>query len=186
MDWLDLEEESIAFNYFVEQFAEVTKMDFNFPILIPKLVRLQSEMIRDEESDRKLSQLEDRSLGEVNVPLSSKWIRQQVLEERLPPVGLAKHSDLQWNTIRIQAEEQEPNRIKNVVNPSDYDKVEVEPERAFYLGKTLNRLEKEDCVELLRRYSNVFVWTPLDLHGILLELGEHHIGLINGAILARQ
>ena len=37
-DWSDPEEENIAFSYFVEQFAEVTKMDFNFLIPIPKMV----------------------------------------------------------------------------------------------------------------------------------------------------
>lgn len=33
-DWSDLEETSTAFNYFVEEFVEVAKVDFNFPIPI--------------------------------------------------------------------------------------------------------------------------------------------------------
>ena len=125
-------------------------------------------------------------LDEVKVLLSSQWIRQQVLEGKLPLVGLTDHSNLQWNAIRIQAKEEEPDRIKNVVNPSDYGKVEVAPEKAFYLGKTMSKKEKEDYVELLKEYSDVFTWTPLDLQGIPPDLGEHHIDLIDGVVPVRQ
>ena len=54
------------------------------------------------------------------------------------PIGLMDHSNLEWNAIRVQAEEREPDWIKNVVNFSDYKKVELKPERAFYLGKTMS------------------------------------------------
>ena len=101
----------------MEQFAKVTKTDFNFPIPISKLIILQAIGIHDEEYDWKQGQLEDRSLGEVNVPLLSKWIKQQVSEGELPPVGLTDHLNLEWNAIRIQEKEQKPDRIKNVVNP---------------------------------------------------------------------
>ena len=107
-------------------------------------------------------------------------------EGKLPPVGLTEHYDHQWNEIQIQAEERELDRIKNVVNPLDYEKVEVSPERAFYLGKTMNKEERVDYVGLLKEYSDVFVWTPLDLRGIPPDLGEHHIDLIKGAIPVRQ
>ena len=60
------------------------------------------------------------------------------------PIDLTNHSNFEWNAIRIQAEEQEPDRIKNVVNPTDYERVEVALERAFYLGKTTSEKEKED------------------------------------------
>ena len=98
------------------------------------------------------------------------------------PVGLTDHSNLEWNAIWIKTEGQEPDWIKNVVNPSDYEKVEVAPERAFYLGKAMSRKEKEDYVELLKEYSDVFVWTLSDLRGIPPDLGEHHIDLIDGAV----
>ena len=131
--------------------------------------------------------MEDRSLGEVNVPFSSKWIRQQVSEGGLPPVGLTtEHLELQWNTIRTQAKDQEPDWIKNVVNPSDYKRVEVELERAFYLVKTMSRKEKEGYVELLRKYSDVFAWAPSNLQGIPPDLREYHIDLIDGAVPVRQ
>ena len=37
-----------------------------------------------------------------------------------------------------------------MINPSDYEKVEVAPDRAFYLGKTMSRKKKEDYVKLLK------------------------------------
>ena len=81
----------------------------------------------------------------------------------MPLVGLTNHLNIEWNTIRIQAEEQEPNQIKNVVNPSNYEKVEVALERTFYLEKTMSWKGKEDYVELLKEYPDVFAWAPLDL-----------------------
>ena len=47
-DWSDLEEESTAFSYFVEQFAEITEMDFNFSIPIIELMTLQATRIHNE------------------------------------------------------------------------------------------------------------------------------------------
>ena len=63
-------------------------------------------------------------------------------------IGLTEHSNHQWNEIRVQAKEQEPNQIKNVVNPSDYEKVEDSPEKTFYLCKTMSKEERGDYVEL--------------------------------------
>ena len=104
----------------------------------------------------------------------------------MPLVGLTEHTNLQRNEIQIQAEEQEPDPIKNIINPSDYKKVEIAPERAFYLGKTMSGKEKEDYVELLKEYSNVFAWSSLDLQEIPPDLGEHHINLVDGIVLVRQ
>ena len=64
--------------------------------------------------------------------------------------------------------------------------MEVEPERVFYLGKTISRKEKEGYVGLLRKYSDVLAWATSDLRGTLLDLGKHHIDLIDGAVLVRQ
>ena len=81
---------------------------------------------------------------------------QQVSERELPLVGLTDHSNLEWNIIRIQAKEQEPDWIKNIVNPLDYKKVEVKLEKAFYLEKTMSSKERKGYVELLKEYSDVF------------------------------
>ena len=77
--------------------------------------------------------------------------------------------------IWIQAEDQELDQIKNEVNPSDYKRVEVEPKRASYLRKTMNKKEKEGYVGLLRKYSDAYAWAPSDLRGIPPDLGEHHM-----------
>ena len=46
--------------------------------------------------------------------------------------------------------------------------------------------EKEDYVELLKEYSDVFAWAPSDLQGIPPDLEKHHIDLIDGAVSVRQ
>ena len=104
----------------------------------------------------------------------------------LPPIGLTEQFDHQWNEIWVQPEEQEPDRIKNIVNPSDYEKVEVVPGREFYLGRTMCGREKEDYVKLLKEFSDVFAWNPTDLQGIPADLGEHYIDLVDGAVPIRQ
>jgi len=64
--------------------------------------------------------------------------------------------------------------------------VEVESGKSFYLGKTLSRNEKRSYVRLLKKYMDVFAWTSTDLTGIPLNLGEHRIDLIEGAVPVRQ
>ena len=58
--------------------------DFEFPLPVTELVHLE------EGEDLKKEKLEtgtdDRSSGEINVPLSSGWIQKQLVEGRLPPV----------------------------------------------------------------------------------------------------
>ena len=46
----------------------------------------------------------------------------------------------------------------------------------------MSRKEKEGYMGLLRKYSDVFAWVPLDLRGIPPDLEEHHIDFIDGAI----
>ena len=100
-DWSHPKEESTAVSYFVEQFAEATEMDFNFSIFITKLLNQSSTKLPRENTDWKQGQVEDRSLGEIDVPLSSKWIQQQMEKGELPPIGLMDYSNHQWNEIRV-------------------------------------------------------------------------------------
>ena len=74
-DWSDPDEESIAVSYFVEQFAEATEMDFNFSVPTTELLTKPSAALPGESTDLRQGQVEDRSLGEINVPLFSKWIQ---------------------------------------------------------------------------------------------------------------
>ena len=71
------------------------KTDFNFLVPIIELLNPPLTGLPEEEPNWKQGQLEDWSLEEVDVPLSSKWIQQQMVEGELPPVGLMEHSDHQ-------------------------------------------------------------------------------------------
>ena len=155
-DWSDPDEESTSVSYFVEQFAEVTETDFNFLVPITELLKPNPVILPNEDTGLRQGHIEDRSLGQIDVPLCSKWIQQQMKEGELPPVGVREGSDHPWSEIRVQPEEQEPDRIKNIVNPSDYEKVEVSPEKIFYLGKAMSTKERKAYVTLLGEYSDVF------------------------------
>ena len=83
-------------------------------------------------------------------------------------------------------EESEPNPVKNIISSMDYEKTEVGAGKTFYLGRTLDEEEKSAYSKLLREFTDVFAWSPLDLTGIPPKLGEHQIDLINEATLVRQ
>ena len=103
-DWFDPDEESTAPSYFVEQFAEVTEMDFHFSVPVSEALDSSSGALSEEITNLKQGPVKDRSLGEINVPFISKWIQQQMEEGELPLVGLTKHSSHQWNEIQVQQE----------------------------------------------------------------------------------
>lgn len=58
-------------------------------------------------------------------------------------------------------------------------------DKSFFLEKQLSTLDWKDYLELLPKFTNVFVYLPLDLVGILPELGKHHIDLMEGTMPAR-
>ena len=45
----------------------------------------------------------------------------------------------------------------------------------------MDEKEREDYVNLLKKFLDVFAWNPTDLQGIPADLGEHHIDLVDGA-----
>ena len=83
-------------------------------------------------------------------------------------------------------EESDPDRIKGIVNPTDYSKVKIGVGKTFYLANTLDGKERRSYVSLLSDFSDVFAWSPSDLTGISPRLGEHRIDLVEGAIPVRQ
>ena len=91
-----------------------------------------------------------------------------------------------WSKIRARTEESEPDLIKNIVSPMDYEKVEAKAGKTFYLGRTLDKEERTTYSRLLKEFSDVFAWTPSDLKGISPELGEHQIDLMDGTTPVRQ
>ena len=60
--------------------------------------------------------------------------------------------------------------------------MEVAKGNIFYLGKSVSGIERTEYLTLLKDFSDVFAWMPSDLKGILLELEEHHINLVDGSV----
>ena len=130
---------------------------------------------------------EDRSLGTSDVPLTIEWIQGQVSQGSLPAIGLKEQQqDTSCSEIRARTEESEPDPVKNIVSPTNYEKVEVEAGKTFYLGRTLDEEERSEYSKLLQEFSDVFAWSPSDLTGIPSALGEHQIDLVNEAAPVRQ
>lgn len=88
---------------------------------------------------------------------------------------------LPWSQLQAEREEQQPEKIKGVVSPKDFEEVEVEPGKKFFMGKTMTSGEKKEYSQLLANYTDVFAWAPTDLRGIPAGLGEHQIDLVEGA-----
>ena len=56
-------------------------------------------------------------MGEINVPLSAGWIRDQLANGKLPPIGLQREdAGLRWSVFQKDGKEQQPNKIKSIVN----------------------------------------------------------------------
>ena len=178
--WTDLEESDSIPSYLVAQFAGTTKANFGFA----HPVQEEGDPEESEEPRPDQSPLEDRSLGEIDVPLTAEWIHKRIAEGHLPVDG--SQEGLPWSEIRMQPEESEPDRIKSIVNPTDYSKVETREGKAFYLANTLDDKDMQSYVSLLSEFSDVFAWSPSDLTGISPRLGEHKIDLVEGAIPVRQ
>ena len=165
-DWSDPEESDSVLSYF----TSLTETDFAFPEPIVE--------VATEESFLDISDIqpEDRSLGETDVPLTYNWIRRQVMEESFPAIGLSgSNMDIPWGEFHTTTEETGPERIKAIVNPSDYEKVKLDSGTSFFMSKSMTAVEKEAYGKLLEEYLDVFAWTPSDLSGIPAELGEHQI-----------
>ena len=121
--WTDPQESDSLPSYFIDHFAGTREADFGFTNPVPE----EGDLETLEERMLELIPLEDRSLGEIDVPLTSHWIQKQVLE-RLLPIG-GSQDGLQW----AEPEESDPDRIKSIVNSTNYFKIEVGAGKSFYL-----------------------------------------------------
>ena len=70
-----------------------------------------------------------------------------MVEGLLPAEGL--ENGLPWSEIKVELEESDLNRIKSIVNPTDYSKIEVGAGKAFYLRNTLDEKEMRSYASLL-------------------------------------
>ena len=178
--WTDPEESDSIPSYLVAQFAEITEADFGFTHPVQEEGHLEEpDGLRPDHLT-----LDDRSLGEIDVPLTVEWIRNRIFEGLLP--ADETQNQLPWSEIRTQPEEGDPDRIKSIVNPMDYSKVETKEGKAFYLANALDSKDRQSYVSLLSEFSDVFAWSPSDLTGISPHLGEHRIDLVEGALPVRQ
>ena len=178
--WMDPEESDSIPSYLVAQFAGTTEADFGFT----HLVQEEGDLEEPEETRLDHLPLDDRSLGEIDVPLTIEWIRNRIAEGLLP--AHESRNELPWSEIRTEPEEGDPDRIKSIVNPTDYSKVKTKEGKAFYLANTLDNNDRLSYVSLLLEFSDVFAWSPSDLTEISPNLEEHRINLVEGAIPVRQ
>lgn len=51
----------------------------------------------------------------------------------------------------------EPERIKSIVNPSEYDKVELASGKSFFMSNSMTTSKKKEYGKMLKEYLNVFV-----------------------------
>ena len=177
--WTDPEESDSIPSYLVAQFAGITEADFGFTHSIQEGHLEEPDGLRPDHLT-----LDDRSLGEIDVPLTVKWICNRIFEGLLP--ADETRNQLPWSEIRTQPEEGDPDRIKSIVNPTDYSKVETKEGKAFYLANALDSKDRQSYVSLLSEFSDVFAWSPSNLTGISPRLGEHQIDLVEGAVPVRQ
>jgi hypothetical protein len=175
MDWSEPEDSDSIPSYFVDQFGWRSEEDFGFQDVVKEY----------PHEEPKTPIPEDRSLGESSVPLTSKWIHQQLKVGNLPPSG-TRSENVEWEGLISDPEEAYPEKIKIVVSPTDYGKEEVEQGKTFYISNDIKGEERAEYARILKDYSDVFAWTPMDLEGIPAELGEHSIDLQEGAVPVRQ
>ena len=181
-DWTEEDDSDEIYSYFVNPFDDVQETELGFPYPVEE----QEDDDGKPEPDP-VPHIEDRSLGEANVLLTSKWIKQQISQGNLPAVSLnTDESDRNWSELRLDPDEAGPEKIKSVANPNDYEAVEIEKGHTFYFGKSMTKEERADYVRTLREFQDVFAWAPSDLRGISSGLGQHRIDLVDGATPVRQ
>ena len=178
--WTDPEESDSIPSYLIAQFAGTTEANFGFT----HPVQEEGHLEELEEPRPNHLPLDDKSLGEIDVPLTVEWIHDQIAKGLLQ--ADESRNELPWSEIRTKLEEGDPDRIKNIVNPTEYSKVEIKEGKAFYLANVLDNNDKRSYVSLLSEFSDVFAWSPSDLTGISPNLVEHRIDLVEGIVPVRQ
>ena len=183
-------EEEITSTYLVSLFENLIEEDFGFTDAVPE----QGEEIPVADAnnpDPDVDEVEsglgaDRSLGQIDIPLTSEWVREKISSGNLPTNEVEPKTGipLQWGDL--PGTEIDEDRVKPVVSPLTYRKLYIDEERFFYVGKTIVGKELEAYRALLTEFADIFAWSPLDVPGISPELAEHRIDLIEGAVPVRQ
>ena len=116
----------------------------------------------------------DHALGELDVPFSSDWVQAKLkedpgMEEYYPEFSRSK--------------EESPSPI---VQAPQYEKWSLTPEMEWYMGRTIQDVEREAYEQLLLDYKDVFAWSHSDLTGIAPKYGQHRIDLKDDVSPIRQ
>ena len=143
--WSSPDESDSVATYLVNQFSKVSEADCGFRNPIPEIG------IRDEElKPGHNSVQEERSLGETSLPTTMEWIKQQISEGALPAKGLAGRGlSFFLGETRVKPDEADSERIKNIVNPKDYEEAKLSDGKSFYLGKNLSKEERVGYMTIL-------------------------------------
>ena len=91
--WTDPEESDSIPSYLVAQFAGTTEADFGFA----HPVQEEGDLEEAEEQRPEPATLEDKSLGEIDIPLTSDWIRDRIRNGLLP--ADESREELPWSEI---------------------------------------------------------------------------------------
>ena len=183
-DWTDPEDSDTIQSYHVQEFREMSEDDLGFINPVPEPADDGPEL---PNRPPELTPGDDRSLGELNLPLSADWIREQLTSGQVKTgVSGTGTVDLPWSDLPADLAPESLTPGKNIVAPEDYEAVKTDSGRTFYLGKGLSAQERKEYLDVLTEYDDVFAWLPSDLIGIPPELGEHHIDLVEGAVPVRQ
>jgi len=132
-DWSNPDESTAS--YFVDLFEYQSKESYGF---FDAVLEHVSEEIPEPV-------LEDRSLGESSVPLTVEWIAEQIRVGNVPIIG-SETLGAGWGNLATFPEEVYPEKVKPVVSPMDYEKVNVKPNGSFYLSKLLKDTEKSGYI----------------------------------------
>ena len=75
---------------------------------------------------------------------------------------------------------------EKMVTLEEYDELKIPCGKKFNISVTIQGVEKETYIQLLSDYEDVFATSHKDLKGIPIEIAQHRIDLIEGAIPVRQ
>ena len=143
--WSSLDESDSVATYLVSQFSKVSEADCGFQNPIPEIGIRAEELKLGHGSVQ-----EERSLGETRLSMMIEWIKQQILEGALPANGLEERGlSFSLGEIRVKPNEADPERIKNIVNPKDYEEAKLSDGKSFYLGRNLSKEEREGYMTVL-------------------------------------
>jgi len=104
-------------------------------------------------------------LGKLSTTATQQWVQKTT----------GKDPELQKVEGLFSRGDEEPDNA--VVKPMEYEKLSIDDEHHFYIGKGMPPDEKVELQALLNEFCDVFAWSHTDLTGIDPKYGTHRIDL---------